>query len=156
VDLANPVNPVEREDSVDWADPEEVEDPIELGARLDPVEEDLGNLDAELKPFEDMLLVALSNPLDWDRPGTLAALDLLNKVVLLALGKDDPLLTVGSRLEWDDPGAGTPFRFAGVANGTTCFRIGNTFFLLILMSLIGKSIPKSMNRFSCLAGLPNL
>jgi len=118
--LANPVNPVEMEDSVDWADPEEVEDPIELGARLDPVEEDLGNLDAD------------------------------------ALGKDNPLLTVGSRLEWDDPGAGTPFRFAGVANGTTCFRIGNTFFLLILMSLIGKSIPKSMNRFSCLAGLPNL
>jgi hypothetical protein len=50
VDLANPVNPVEMEDSVDWADPEEVEDPIELGARLDPVEEDLGNLDAKLKP----------------------------------------------------------------------------------------------------------
>jgi hypothetical protein len=104
-----------------------------------------------------MPLVALSNPLDWDRPGTLVALDLLNPGILLALDRDDPrpLLTVGGRLEWD-PGAGTPFGFAGVANGTTCFRIGNTFFLLILMSLIGKSIPKSMNLFSCLAGLPNL
>jgi hypothetical protein len=44
VDLANPV-----EDSVYWNDPEEVEDPIKRDAGLDPAEEDLGNLDAELR-----------------------------------------------------------------------------------------------------------
>jgi hypothetical protein len=44
VDLANPVG-----DSVYWEDPGEVEDPIELDEGLDPAEEDLGNLDAEIR-----------------------------------------------------------------------------------------------------------